>query len=635
MGQDRIVINNVDKNKEDNHMKIKSITIEGMHNVSEKTYTFDNLSYLYGHNGAGKSTALQAIQLALLGYIPGVDKKNEAIFKHAKNKTLVVTCKLDSDGKEISVSRSFVGTGKTVTKAVDITPEGMSLDDILSDIELPIYNFSDFLQLSANKMKEWFINFLPNAEGDLDWNKMLLEALDDKKVIDETLVPSTLDHIKEISSTGINLVKDVNAYFKEQVSFMKGNLDRANATIQSLVFYDDCEEGADVESIKAEISRLNDYLIKSAKIESVREMNKRINEQIASIQVAGTCIEDDPDYSEIQKAIKDTNEMIIKFEADMKDIVDKKSEIDSKVAELNADIKSKTAITSGKGVCPYTKAECTSIKELISELDEEIRQDIAQINEHSKKLAELANSYTNSSLALQSAKATLQSKMNEASAITHKYKELSRLKSQIQMEELIEGQEMTSEEVRKKIEEMQTTLTKVAANQKYNELMESLTADKYKTENSIEVLKIWAKLTDANGLQTTLAEKPFQDLAESMTSYLHKMFGKKDITAKFFLSDKANSFSFGIEREGKYIAYDLLSSGEKCMYTLALMMCLISESKSPLKVIMIDDLLDHLDDSNATKVFDALYKVKGIQVILAGVKECNCANKDDIVIEIK
>ena len=165
--------------------------------------------------------------------------------------------------------------------------------------------------------------------------------------------------------------------------------------------------------------------------------------------------------------------------------------------------------------------------------------------------------------------------------------------------------------------------------------MESLTADKYKTENSIEVLKIWAKLTDANGLQTTLAEKPFQDLAESMTSYLHKMFGKKDITAKFFLSDKANSFSFGIEREGKYIAYNLLSSGEKCMYTLALMMCIISKSNSPLKVIMIDDLLDHLDDSNAAKLFDALYKIKDTQIILAGVKECNSKCKEDVLIEVK
>ena len=71
------------------------------------------------------------------------------------------------------------------------------------------------------------------------------------------------------------------------------------------------------------------------------------------------------------------------------------------------------------------------------------------------------------------------------------------------------------------------------------------------------------------------------------------------------------------------------------MYTLALMMCLLSRSDSRLKVILIDDLLDHLDDGNAAKLFDALYKIKDIQIILAGVKECTSSHKDVIVIEVK
>lgn len=615
-------------------MKIKSITIEGMHSVAEKTYEFNNLNYLHGKTGVGKSTAMQAIQLALLGYIPGFDKKNEAIIRHAKNKTISVTCVLDSSGQDVVLTRSWVDTGKGVTKGVNIEPDTFKIEDILADIELPIYNFSEFMRMTANKMKDWFINFLPNADGEIDWQKELTESLGDMKVIDTKLIDTTLGAIKEFSGTGVEHIRAVNNYMKDQTSFLKGNLQRLQATVQSLVFYDDCDADADVDSIQKEIARLNEYLVKSAKIEAVKEMNKRINEQIASIQVAGTCIEDDPDYAEIKKAVTDTNEMITKFEADMNDILAKKAELDAKVTDLKLDIKSKTAVTSGKGICPYTKAECTSIKELVVALDEEIRQDTAQINEHSKKLAELANSYKNSSSALQSAKATLQSKMNEASAIAHKYKELSRLKSQIQMEELIEGEEMSSDEIKEKIASMQNTLTKVAANKKYNELIESLTADKFKTENSMEVIKVWTKLTDANGLQTKMTKKPFTDLAEGMTEYLRKMFNREDISAQFNLSEKANSFSFGVVRDDKYIEFDMLSSGEKCLYTLAIMMCIISRSKSPLKVIMIDDLLDHLDDANANRLFDALYKVKGIQFILAGVKECTSDCKDDIVIEV-
>ena len=64
-------------------MKVKSVGISGMHNVTKQTYNFDNVNYLYGLNGAGKSTILQAIQLGILGYIPGTAKRPADIFKHA------------------------------------------------------------------------------------------------------------------------------------------------------------------------------------------------------------------------------------------------------------------------------------------------------------------------------------------------------------------------------------------------------------------------------------------------------------------------------------------------------------------------------------------------------------------------
>jgi ATPase involved in DNA repair len=58
-------------------MKLSSIRIQGMHNVVDKTYKLNNMNYFVGPNGAGKSTIMQAIQLALLGYIPGTDKRNQ------------------------------------------------------------------------------------------------------------------------------------------------------------------------------------------------------------------------------------------------------------------------------------------------------------------------------------------------------------------------------------------------------------------------------------------------------------------------------------------------------------------------------------------------------------------------------
>ena len=165
---------------------------------------------------------------------------------------------------------------------------------------------------------------------------------------------------------------------------------------------------------------------------------------------------------------------------------------------------------------------------------------------------------------------------------------------------------------------------------KYNELIDILTEDKYKVESEIICYNSWIKLTGVNGLQSDdSAAKPFMDLAGQMDKYIQTVFGES-VKSKFNIESKANSFSFGIERNHKYIPFNLLSSGEKCLYTLALMISLVDNSKSPLKIVMVDDLFDHLDDINAEKLFESLQKVNDIQMIFAGVKNIS----GDFVVEV-
>ena len=84
-------------------------------------------------------------------------------------------------------------------------------------------------------------------------------------------------------------------------------------------------------------------------------------------------------------------------------------------------------------------------------------------------------------------------------------------------------------------------------------------------------------------------------------------------------------------RNGAYIEFDMLSSGEKCLYTLAMLIAITENSASDLKLILIDDLLDHLDDANIQTCFATLNNIEDIQVILAGVQPCNI---DDMVIHV-
>ena len=116
-------------------MYIRSVTIEGMRNVKYKKYELSQLVYLHGPNGAGKSTVLNAIQLCLLGYIPGTAKSNAAIMEHANGNRIEVTVELaDADWgvQTMELTRTFERKGRTVTS--NFTHEGFGSDPTIDQI---------------------------------------------------------------------------------------------------------------------------------------------------------------------------------------------------------------------------------------------------------------------------------------------------------------------------------------------------------------------------------------------------------------------------------------------------------------------------------------------------------------------
>lgn len=599
-------------------MKLKSIFIEGMHETVSKIYNFDNFNYLFGNNGAGKSTALQAIQLALLGYVPGGKKTNEAIASHAKGNTLSVTAMLDDNGTAITITRAWMNTGKMVSGSCHIEPESYKIEDIMGNLELPVHNFTEFMGMTANKLKDWFIEFLPSADGDVDWKKELPEALGEMNLVDSELIGNTLKDIESIQADGVEKVRAANTKLKDELSFKKGELQRVQATVQSLVHHDDVSEDSDVDEMKAKIEELSSIRTQLAQWKADSERNASVEQVLTTISINGTECSNDVDYVAHTKAWKAADAKVTELNGTRSELMDKRKAI-------QMDIASKPVL--GNGTCPYTKEICESAKQMVDEINkelEELKLKLTGVESEIKTVDE--------QIRLQE---QLKSEADtQRRAIYAKYIRRDDLMKQLKAI----GPCPTDRDdasIAEDIANLQDTIIKVEANKRFNELTDSLTADKFKIESTIEALKVWIKLTDANGLQTKMMTKPFEMLEANMDKYLHPMFGNTSISTKFNLSEKANSFSFGIERNGKYIAFDLLSSGEKCLYTMALLMCLTAESSSALKLILIDDLLDHLDDKNAKHMFEALGKVKDIQLILAGVKPCTGKNADKIVIEVK
>ena len=65
-----------------------------------------------------------------------------------------------------------------------------------------------------------------------------------------------------------------------------------------------------------------------------------------------------------------------------------------------------------------------------------------------------------------------------------------------------------------------------------------------------------------------------------------------------------------------------MSSGEKTLLAFAMMVYIVTQSSAKLKLVMIDDMLDHLDNTNIVSLFEK-FSNTSVQVINAGVKEIN------------
>lgn len=594
-------------------MKLTKISIQGMHKVSQCEYLLDDVNYLVGPNGAGKSTVLQAIQLALLGYIPGFSKSSKSsIFKHCNGHALSVNLTIDDCGNTVNVSRTWAGTINKCTSTVDVSPKTFDLESAIAKLELPIFNFSDFLGLSSNKLKDWFIEFLPSSQGDVDWSETLVNCLNGTKLLDECLLPDTLKTIDSWSVSGLDQVRQANAYFKSELSGTKSELQRLQNTVQSLYYYDDSELAElSLDDVQTQLAQIEKKILEGNKTNQSIYQRSKLEDKLKDydhLQYSGPS--DDPRYAELASAISQLKQQS----------TDKYNEIavmKAKLRDIDANLLPRRKMVSGGSVCPFTNSECASVANMINDIKSEIDQLTTERSNLSSEIYEYDCEYNNMCAQISTAQ--------------HEYKHMEdqyikRDAIKLQLSEInAEGDVVDIAELLAEQKQLNEYAAKLKANEQYSKLINKLSAEVAKVQQNVAILSKWDKITDANNLQTDIMKKPFEIIADKLTQCLGLILDDASVKAQFYISSEANSFSFGINRDGRYLSFDLLSSGEKCLYTIALMSTIVSCCDNEIKVILIDDLIDHLDDINAESMFEGLCKLSnecGIQFIAAGVKPC-------------
>lgn len=601
---------------------VKSVTIEGFHNVRFKTYQFDqNFIYLHGLNGAGKSTVLQAIQLALLGYIPGTDKNKTAIFSHSSSKHMAIRLVLDDNNQDIIVERSWTAAGGNIIAEVTVQPSTYDIESLIKCIELPIFNFAEFIGMTANKLKDWFIEFLPSSEFHTDWSTELRDsAVSQGAVVSKDVVDSLVYAIQELNASGVEEIRQANSLIKLNISSLKQDLQRTTNTVQSLIYHEDVN-GVNKDTLEAELSDANISYQYAIRYSAINEANQDALKLLETYSNLKDKIDEDNVYTENRAACERLREEVCSLNSCIEEQTREAAAVELQLANA-------TTIAEGSNVCPYTSEPCQSIIEAVSTAKTEVARlsnTLDQINEQIATNKQLRSEYEEE----------IQSMQIVIDDLSARYAERDRVKSTLrELPEHITEADMDVEFWAGRIKDLQDTKLKLIANDQYSSLIDKLTVEKFRIAADLEAYKVWDKLTGVNGLQSKNGgDDPFAKLISSMQPTISALFGK-DVETTFYTTGKSNSFSFGITRDGSYITFDHLSSGEKCLYVLALLISITQMSPSGLKLILIDDLFDHLDTANIEKVFESLLNMSDIQMIFAGVNIPSNENINKHTIEI-
>lgn len=612
-------------------MKIQSIEINNMNNVKQKSYTLGNLTYFHGRNGIGKSTILEAIQFCLLGYIPDENKTKSSIFKHCNSNQMSVKLTFDN---EVSITRTLAKVGSDIVSNVVTDPKEINIDAILGSAALPIFNFNDFLDLTANKMKQWFLDFLPNTTVDIDWKSRLTTTALSTGKIDNSInqeIDQYVATIKSYNLSGLDEVKKANELFKEELSLKKQDLKRSTSTLQSLAISTDTTITESEEMLQDQIASYQEKNKIAAATRTKIQQNKKIYDALRSDEFIDLkdSIEDDERYIEAdQELIESTKELNNLLQQQAK--LQLKSSILTEVSKAQVEIETLRQSISSSNTCPILHKECKDLIAQKANMQKELANRISAYN----ALKAEADQYNESMIALgnniQSAKERQEDANSVIRDLTARYSNKATYQSLLDPS-ISEDAEIDNTDYNSLIHEVIEKLNKLHEVKQSKALFDSMSKEVAEESLAVDRLKAFEKLTSMNGLQTELtnANNPFDMLVEEMSKTLSSWLAGAPY---FNIEAKANSFEFGIDRVTHKVLYTSLSTGEKCMYALSLLIALQNLSNSQLKLIMMDDAFDHLDSTNIEKVFDVLKSQTDIQIIVAGVK--NTESGKDMIIEV-
>ncbi|MCR3758473.1 hypothetical protein KYB31_05615 [Clostridium felsineum] len=351
-------------------MKIKEITMNGFKN-NDTVQELTGFDLFTGSNGKGKSSRLQAIALAMMGYIPQYGKNLADIYKLASSKEIDVGLKLDNN---FSFNRSILRKTSTKRKTGEkeikygeeliLTPSlgEKKIADKEARVKSELGNFpmmldfQDFLNMSDNEKRK-FIYSLTGVNANT-WNKDSIQKYLEKKLLTLELQvkkPEQYEGMKTIINEVMNdyvdgidvqiAIENLVYRAKEKLSYYKENALKTEGTVQKLAeLKNSTDIEGDFKEVQDELKSLQDKLMQTEKLMSTSTERKKVIDNrlnkinILKIEIANLQrFKPSNDLHSLNNKIKELNSKLqkenVNYDDKIKEVVNEIQKLQSELPE--------------------------------------------------------------------------------------------------------------------------------------------------------------------------------------------------------------------------------------------------------------------------------------------------------------
>lgn len=335
-----------------------------MENIKGQNVTQDltGKDIIVGSNGVGKTTRIQALGIAMTGYVPGQGKKADETFKLSSSDSMVVGLNTDDfsfrrEFKKKVTNKKDGSTQETISQNLNVSPsksENKITEKearILSELGcLPVMlDFNEFLSLSDSKRREFIYNLagFKSEEWTRDKvreyleNKLLSPELEEnnseqfelmKSIIEEALVEYPVNY--DITA-GLQSMID---WTKAKLSFWNDEKKKSQAAVQKLgeLKRQLSETDRNLKANKEELEKLQNELVKVEKqISEDTQKKKNIDLRLAKIEELKNNITSE-ELKECAIKIDETEKKIADLKSQLKEVDNSKKikDIEEEIIKL-------------------------------------------------------------------------------------------------------------------------------------------------------------------------------------------------------------------------------------------------------------------------------------------------------------